>query len=198
MLLHAASAEACPPPHYRHCAPLIPYQIWIHGYLITDKSLCQRLYKVRTGKRQADQRRLPATFRTTPPMNFGSRMHTILTRMLSPPASSDQRPSRADERRACHGCPRPSRDAQKQQQQPNRDKRTAQQLPQPILLRTAAHLPHRLIPDLAHGFPPRFTARICPHRLMHTFPSTSTSKKLGKDDIFVTFSSLQEDRNRVK
>ena len=82
MLLHAASAEACPPPRYRHCAPLIHIKFdtnVIISRMHFPVNDYQRKYMEKTGAEL--YRRLPAIFRTMPPMNFGSRMHTIRTRI---------------------------------------------------------------------------------------------------------------------
>ena len=165
--LCAASAEACPPPHYPCRAPLISYCfLGYQAYLTMDVSRCQPPPQEEQGKdRGGDQfRRLPASSRTTPPMNFGSRMHTILTRMCSPPASRNERPARAHQRRARHGRPGPSRDAQKQQQQSRADEHASHQPPQPVVRRTTMLLTGLagLIPDFSHGRFPRFTGNVCP------------------------------------
>ncbi len=116
----------------------------------------------RKDRRRTHFRRLPAIFRTMPPMNFGSRMHTIRTRMCSPPASRNQRPAGANQRRARQRTPGPSRDAQKQQQQSRADEHASQKLPQPILRRTmGSPAVHRPVPDFSHAPFPRFTARLC-------------------------------------
>ncbi len=151
MLLRAASTEACPPPHYRHCAPLI-HIIRILAYLITDGKGCQHpaeKYIEKTGGLYV--RRLPAKSFTTPLMKRGSRIHTILTRMLSPPACRNERPARAHQGDSRQRGPRPSRDAQEEQQQSRADEHAAQQPPEAFVHRAAALLPFwGLIPD-SHG-----------------------------------------------
>ncbi len=164
MLLPAASAEACPPPQYRHCAPLIPVllsdtRLSYHGEkgLSTNRD---RKYRENTDAGGAYTRRLPASSRTTPPMNLGRRMHTIRTRISSPPACADQRPACADQRRSRHCCPGPPGDAQEQEQQARADERTAQQPPDPVIPVPPAGRTG-LIPDFPHGSFPRFTASLC-------------------------------------
>ena len=133
----------------------------------------------------AVHRRLPVTFRTALPTNFGSRMHTILTRMLSPPASADQRPPCTDERRARHRRPGPARDAQEQQQQPSRDEHAAQQPPQPILHQRTLCRIVRQIPDFSHPASPASLAgyaALAP-RMHHLL--RARSKKFGKMTILL-------------
>lgn len=153
MLLHAASAEACPPPRYRHCAPLIPIKFGYTAILTRIKPAVNG-YTKKYSEKTGGHRRLPVTFRTAPPMNLGSRMHTILTRMLSPPASADEHPSRTDERCARHGRPGPARDAQEEQQQPGCNEHAAQQLPQTVFRHRALCRIVRQIPDSAHPASP--------------------------------------------
>ena len=100
--------------------------------------------------------RLPARTRTMPLMNRGNRTHTILTRMLSPPASVDQCPAAAHQRRPCNRCPGPSRNAQEEKEQSRADQRAAQQHPCPIAGRTAVLRLALIgmIPRLPHDDPP--------------------------------------------
>ena len=133
----------------------------------------------------AVHRRLPVTFRTAPPTNFGSRMHTILTRMPSPPASADQRPPCADERRARHRRPGPARDAQEQQQQPCRDEHAAQQPPQPILHQRTLCRIVRQIPDFPHpASPASLAGYAAPAPRMHPL-LRARLKKFGKMTILL-------------
>ena len=141
-------------------------------------------------------RRLPVTLRTALPTNLGSRMHTILTRMLSPPASADQRPPCEDERRTRHCRPGPARDAQEQQQQPSRDEHAAQQPPQPILHQRTLCRIVRQIPDFSHPASPASLAGYAFQSGLMILPRPPW--KFCKDDNFVTFGSLQSGRNRVK
>ena len=101
-------------------------------------------------------RRLIANRRTMPPIHLGKRMHTILTRMLSPPASVEQRPAGAHQRCARNRRPGPARDAQQQQQQPCANERPAHKPPAAIVRGTPA--PWRmltgLILSLPHDDPP--------------------------------------------
>lgn len=140
-----------------------PYSNRNRCYHITDASPCQRPAAEVQGKdRGGLHRRLPVILRTMPPMNFGSRMHIMRTRIFSPPAGIDQRPPGAHQRSSGQRRPRPPRDAQKQQQQSGADEQAPQQLPNAILLGTLGRtLLTGLITDLSHRCSPRFTASIC-------------------------------------
>lgn len=101
-------------------------------------------------------RRLPAIRRTMPLRHLGTRMHTILTRILSPPACVEQCPAGAHQRCARDRRPGPAGNTQQQQQQPCADECPAHKPPAAVIRRTSA--PGRMLTALVlylpHDDPP--------------------------------------------
>lgn len=146
-----------------------------------DVNASAKKYREKTGGGQF--RRLPAIFRTMPPMNFGSRMHTIRTRIMSPPACVDQRPACHHQRRARHRCPGPPRDAQEQKQQPCGNEHAPQHPPQTVLRRVTPGRRIGLIPDFPHIDSPASLAGYAVQSCQMRIPG----ENLCKDDNSVTF-----------
>jgi hypothetical protein len=146
-----------------------------------DVNASAKKYREKTGG--GHFRRLPAIFRTMPPMNFGSRMHTIRTRIVSPPACIDQRPACQHERRTRHGRPGPPRDAQEQKQQPCGNEHAPQHPPQTVLRRVTPGRRIGLIPDFPHIDSPASLAEYAAQGCQMRIPG----ENLCKDDNSVTF-----------